>query len=283
MSLKLLSHLFVAQSLLLSVSSAASYFSDFDSIPGNASLSGADGWVTNDPYVPAGNFGQTDYVGIISGYSQTLTDNWALLGGATGFTPGQSTVYLWRPVDLTGASGASFTVGSMAVISSALPRLSADTFGWTFRDSSDNTLFSLRFDPETDGPLGDLNIRMYNSSGTEFLAAGSGDWDIYYNSIYSLNVSVSSSGLVDVSFTDANSITTQAITGAATGINPASISGVAATWVLDSPGPGVDGTPQTGFGSNSLVFDNYGLVPEPSSTLLLGVAGLGLALRRRRA
>lgn len=283
MSPKFLINSLAVQSLFLSLGSAATYFTDFDSIPGSGSLSGSDGWVTNDPYVLAGNFGQADFVGIVPGYSQTLSDHWALLGGATGVTPGRSTIYLWQTVDLAGASDVSFTLGSMSVISSASPRLSADTFGWTFRNSSDNTLFSLRLDPETDGQFGDLNVRMYDSSGSEFLAAGSGNWDIYYNSIYSLDVSVNSTGLVNVSLTDANSITTQVITGAATGIDPASIAGVAATWILDTPGPGADGSAQTSFGSNSLVFDNYSVIPEPSATLLFGVAGLGLVLRRRRA
>jgi hypothetical protein len=36
------------------------------------------------------------------------------------------------------------------------------------------------------------------------------------------------------------------------------------------------------YGSNSILIDNIIFVPEPSSVLLAGVAGLGLALRRRR-
>lgn len=42
----------------------------------------------------------------------------------------------------------------------------------------------------------------------------------------------------------------------------------------------MDGNP---YGSNSIVIDNINLVPEPSSALLLGLAGLGFVTRRKRA
>jgi hypothetical protein len=280
MSLKSLSLMLAVQPLLASAVLAAGYVSNFDDISGNASLSDADGWVTNDPFNPGTNAGQTDFVGILSGYSQTVTDHWALLGGATGFSPGQPTIYLSRPVDLSGSASVSFTTG-MAVISSAVPRPNEDTFGWTFRNNLDVTLFSLLFDPNT-AVNGDLAIRIYDSSNVEIAGAGSGSWSMFYNAIYSLDVSVNSLGVVDVNFTDANSITTQVINGASTGIDPGDIAGVAATWILDDNTENPTGV-YGAFGSNSLVFDNYSLVPEPSSALLLGLAAFGFVTRRRRA
>ena len=44
----------------------------------------------------------------------------------------------------------------------------------------------------------------------------------------------------------------------------------------------VPGSSQDNYGSNALVFDNYSIVPEPSAPLMLGLAALGLASRRRR-
>lgn len=47
---------------------------------------------------------------------------------------------------------------------------------------------------------------------------------------------------------------------------------------------GFDWAKQTAnYGSNSIIIDNLAVVPEPSSMLLLGVAGLGLVSRRKRA
>lgn len=278
MSIKSISRFLAVQLLLAGVTLAAGYITNFDSISGNATLSDADGWVTNDPYDVIGDFGQADFVGVIPGYSTTVDDHWAALGGITGFAPGQPTIILSRPVDLTGASRATFTV-AMAVSSSAIPRANKDTFGWTFRNSSDITLFSLLLDPNTADNNG-LNIRMYNSSNVELTAYGSGDYDIYYNSIYSLEVFVNELGFTTVNFTDGNLITTQVITNAVTGINPADIAGVAATWILKVPATA--GTEQTAYGSNALIFDNYSLIPEPSSTLLVSVATLALLARRKR-
>lgn len=277
MSLQSISRSLAVQSLLVGVTFAAGYVTNFDNISGGASLSDADGWVTNDPYVEAIDAGQADYVGVVPNYSATTSDHLALLGGATGFAPGQPTVYLWRPVDLSGSSFASFSVG-MAVTSSASPRTNEDTFGWTFRDSTNATLFSLRFDPST-AATGDLNIRMFDSSNTELTVGPT--WDMYYNSIYSLDVSVNALGEVTVNFTDASSATFEVIAGAATGIDPADIAGVAATWSLASSSG--ENAAQNDFGSNSLVFDNYSLVPEPSSALLACLAGLGFVTRRKRA
>ena len=62
-------------------------------------------------------------------------------------------------------------------------------------------------------------------------------------------------------------------TGILTGVGMSeTLTSFAVTW--DSTG---------GAGGNSITVDNVSLVPEPSSALLLGLAGLGFISRRRRA
>src|SRR5271154_1559617 len=77
-------------------SHGAGYSTDFDNpatFTAGETLSGQDSWDTNN-YLPG--FGQSDYVGVISGYSTTLSDNWGLLGGATNTAPVVTTSYLFN-------------------------------------------------------------------------------------------------------------------------------------------------------------------------------------------
>lgn len=265
------------QPLLTGMSVAAGYFTTFDDLTPNFTLSDADGWLTNDPYDPVGDFGQADYVGVVPFYSATNSDYWAVLGGLTGYAPGQPTVYLFRPVDLSPSSSASFTT-SMAVTSSGVPRSNQDRFGWVFRNSTNGTLFSILFDSTNMGN-GDLQIRLYDGANTEL--AGSGNWDIFYNTVYSLDVSVDSTGVINVNFTDPNAVTTQVFSSSPGLVNPSEIGSVAATWIIDDPTPGAP-IAQENYGYNALLFNNYSLVPEPSSSLLFALAGAGLLIRRKR-
>lgn len=107
------------------------YSPDFDTFDGGFTLSGQDGWDTND-----GN--QPDYVGQMPGYSDTVTDYRAVLGGAvvaTGFDPSVQTVDLWRPFTLPGSGNNASFSATMAISSSQTPHLARDSFQWKFRSS----------------------------------------------------------------------------------------------------------------------------------------------------
>jgi len=95
-------------------------------------------------------------------------------------------------------------------------------------------------------------------------------------------VDISSAGLVSVIVADAiGNPPTQIINNQlAAGAFPGAISDVAATWTVSNTA--TDGQGQRiNYGSNSLVFNNYAIVPEPSSALFaIGAIGV-LACSRR--
>jgi hypothetical protein len=247
------------------------YVTTFDNYNRNFTLSGQDAatgvyWDTNN-YSPG--LGQSDYVGIVSGYSTTNTDYWALLGGATGVAPVVPTSYLFRPLDDAGAISADFST-RFGIISSQIPRLAKDVFGWTFRDAAGLPLLEVRFVPHLI-QLNQLTVRIYDSAGNEL--AGSGSQNIFYNSKYDLHISISAANRLTVTignaFGDApNRIVNDQPLNVPNGNPLASLlHDVSATWEVS------DLTFSTGiysnFGSNSLVFNNFDVslsgAPLPTS------------------
>ena len=256
----------------------------------NASLSGQQLWDTNNftaanpPSIPF-DLGQSDFVGIVSGYSTTVNDYWALLGGATGIAPVVNTSTLFRPLDLTGATGAAFDV-KFGIISSQNPRPNQDSFGWTFRDSLGNQLLRVGFIPDIN-QANNLTVRVWDRLDLEL--PGSGLFNVLYNSKYDLSVNMSSGSLVNMSITSTvpGSLPTTIINNQLdAGAVPTSIADVAATWTLADPTANPNGE-RPNFGSNSLVFDNYSVTPIPipePSTALFGLVGVvsGFVVRRRQ-
>ena len=266
---------------------AAPYITNFDppAYFGNSSLSGQQGWDTNNysdngtPGNPLDDLGQSDSVGELAGYSTSASDFWGLLGGVIGFAPVVNTSYLFVPLNLVGESQAVFNV-RFGIISSQLPQTEEDTFGWTFRNSVGNQLLRVAFIPDINQG-GQLAVRVFDSANSEL--AGSGSFDIAYDSQYDLSVNVSGAGIVSVSIDDllanppAQIINNQPAAGAI----PSAISNIAATWTLADTTSFPNGE-RPNYGSNSLVFDNYSVIPEPSSAFLLIFSSLFLTLRRRQ-
>ena len=275
---------------LLTTAHGAGYITNFDppAFVGGASLSGQELWDTNN-YSPgpdmipgtADDLGQSDFVGIISGYSTTMSDHWALLGGGAGIAPVVNTSYLFRPVDPEGATAAAFNV-RFGISSSQTPRGNKDTFGWTFRDSTGAQLLRVGFIPATN-QANNLTVRVYDAANNEL--PGSGAVNIFNNSIYDLSLGISSTSTVSLSLKDGLGNTTQIINNqVAAGAIPSALSDVAATWSLFDTTTSPNGE-RPNYGSNSLLFDNYSLafVPEPATTLFgLALGVFGIAARRRQ-
>ena len=156
-----------------------------------------------------------------------------------------------------------------------------DTFGWTFRDSGGTELFSVRFVPNLGGPTNGNGDALRLTAGVYdggVLIGGLDNFDIFYDAIYDLTVSIPSAGTASVALTDAFNVTTTIYSGTVAGATPNLISDAAATWSL--PGLVAD------YGNNGLLFNDYSLIPEPTSALfavgLLAVTA-GRRSRSRRS
>lgn len=277
------------------------YSTSFDASDGftsGGSLSGspttapaAERWDTNDlddltTASDGSPKGQSDFVGIEGGYSIPASDFWAYLGGlARPVIPGADVIYLYRNFDISAATGGGngnllFTT-QFSISSSNGTYPNRDSFAWSIRDSAANQLAALRFAPDTDpNKMAIFLDRAAGGTVNSGLA-------ISYNSIYDLTLSISSTSQLSVSLKDGTgAISTifnnQDVSGSAVATTDA-VKQVAAEWILKNPASDLAGA-RTEAGSNALLFNNYSVVPEPSTVGLSLVAGLGgmiVMLRRR--
>lgn len=271
--------------LFLGTPFALAYTTTFDASEGytvNTPLSGQQGWVTNDPFVADANggHGQADNVEFVAGLSSNAGDYFGRIGQ---FVPGMAETNVSHTVDLVGNTTFNFTVDFAIFPFTDGIR---DTFGFTFRDSADQTLFSLRFTPDTT-IVEQYNIRFFNAV-SEQTASGSGAFNLFDNQLYRLDLTVDEAGSTDV--TVATLTSSGATPGTAvTVINDApvgpvagTIDDVAITWILTDQTTMDEFGGFTGAGGNSIGVTNLSAVPEPGTGLLL-VGGLaGLLARRRR-
>ena len=250
--------------------SYVTYGTTFDNFIPSSSLSGQDNWDTTD-------LNQSDYVGIIGGYSTSATDYWAGIGGfqQPATSPGNPSPSLFRPYTLATASVYAFNV-DFGVSSSQTPFDTQDAFGWSFQNAAGTKIFSLNIDPTA--TAGVDAVRFQAGMAAE-VPTGQG---IGLNAKYHLTVSVNiTAGTISASLTPlAGGATIPLITNN-TSVNSAALASVtqtAATWTLTTPA-----SP----GSNGMFFNNYVVtIPEPSTYAML-FAGAGLMLvvicRRTRA
>ena len=289
---EVLGGLAVAATLLVSGSEAYAqgYTTSFDNLTKNSSLSGQDGWTTNDEDTGATTstgetIGQSDYVGVVGGYSASTTDYLGSLGGEfQGSTvPGASTVFLDRPFTLGTTTAYAFNV-DMAIERSQSPFLNNDGFNWTFRNGN-TTVFSIDFVPQTATASTAGAATVY---AVRYTVPGLGGGQtttnngILSDSLYHLKVSVnvltnSFSFAVMQGGTSIGASNVSLLTNLGSSVNE-----VAATWDVAKTNT-TDNGGYTAVGSNTLIFNNYAVtVPEPSTWVVTGLGGLALMLVFRR-
>lgn len=225
-------------------------FSSFDPF---FSISGQDGWITNDIDSDQG-FGETNGLGTLTvpTYGSSAA---AIVGGylQASFPPGLHDIFLWRPVDVHGAT-LEFSVDLVLVKSSTTgPFSPADSFGWAVRDVNSNEIFKLSFEPTS--VVNRREIVSYDSLGNRI----SSGLDLFTGSLYTIEISMFSNDA------GGERVVAKLVAGGASfaiadRILPlGSISAtkqIAANWKILDPSVGPNGLPSS-FGSNFMMFDNY--------------------------
>jgi len=228
-----------------------------------ADVAGQNGWVINDPTPDISFFVEFGYAGSAPG------NHGAALGGWLD-TPVEPLVELSNTYG--GPLVNSFLSLKFAVQSSTADFPGRDSFGWTFRDESANSLFNISLEPNVS--FADrLEIVWYDSADTRT----STGYDLFYDSTYDLTVGFMRDGL-NAGF---SALIAGADTLPFTGTLPN-----AADATLETFGAHAELAPgNTEYGDNFLVFDNLSLRPVPESGVgLLPLMTLfsGCWLLRRR-
>jgi hypothetical protein len=258
---------------------AAAFTTNFNSFNSRSSPAGQGGWTINDPDPDMALWTTMDVLS-------------PALGGASDvFVPSVSTVGLTHaygdPFVNAGNMGTSINFDFMIMDSVDLfPK--RDIFGIALTNAGGN-LFTLVFtpwssaNPDGQSPTPESDVVQWNLSYSEDPAYIPG-----VSTTVSLTEGVTeeSQFSVDLRFTPHDAVSTDFTLDL--GWGPAWIrTGTLAI----APGTVIDDfsltwTPTFGIadaGSNFFIIDNLAVVPEPSAAALLGLAGLGLAFRRRRA
>jgi hypothetical protein len=231
-------------------------------------------WDTNDPYDGA-NTGGSD--GVITGYFTSGQS--AFVGGlylTTGGTPGRTDVTVTHPIE--SVTGDDIAFSADFAISSSTTGQAKDKFGFTFRIGNiEYATLLFTAVTQTVGDAGDdnfLNITVSSASGTSGILG-----KLAYDDINSLIMSIDDNDQFHASITGFN------LTGSGIDVDPtdaklvSNIDNVGVVWNLEEADP-------ANAGSNAVHFDNVNVVPEPSTvglSILAGMGGLGLILRRRKA
>jgi len=148
-----------------------------------------------------------------------------------------------------------------------------DGFGFSFRDKDNSNLLTISLVPVVTPAMDAYQVCYTVGAGSQ-TAALDGNNDpmyIYQYGPYTMNLALLANGANPTFSGTVIGTNTKTFTGVATNMGSTAIDRVGAVWNV------------TDAGDNYIVFDNLSLVPEPSSALLLGLTGIGLALRRRRA
>ena len=199
-----------------------------------------------------------------SGYSG---DSWGAMGGELG-NPSQAEVELYNPVKI----GSAFTMSMEFVVTSSTAASGNpinDTFGLTFRNTSNNLLFQILFTPDAGSPNSLLDV-VWNDGGSNSSQQLQIDRNAAYNiqvtgnlaaATFQSTVSVASNPSSQGSFSGSMASTGQTLSAAAL------------TWqTATASAPG----------NNLLLFNNYSVIPEPSALISFLLGGATLVLWRPR-
>lgn len=231
-----------------------------------AQIAGKDGWSIDDPY-----FDVNDNRGL--SYSNILNTSLAAqLGGAFYVADPGASIFLSHaaPGEL---QYTSLSV-AFAIQSSNFVNPGRDAFGFSFRDGGGDNLLTISLVPVASTNNDAYQVR-YTVGANPTVNALDGNSDpmfIYHNGLYSLNLGFTPNGANPTFSATITGSNAQTFTGTATGLGASSVDRFGVEWNLDGDGA-----------NNGLIFDDLSVVPEPSSSLLLCLAGLGLACRRKRA
>lgn len=245
-------------------------------------------WQGNDLYNSNTALGETDLIARANGYTPSPLANSSLiqggLGVADGVLPGTNNVQIWKTFGALGSSTVSF-FAEWSIIGSTLseaPYTNSDTFSFDLRNAANTeSLLSLQFTPG-------INI-LSNAYTLQTFAAGSPTGtiiDLGYGSLFQMQVDITGS-TYDLSLARIDPTTRATITNfvnlasgnLSTGTAAGDLGTLGLNWVLAS-GDNLDP------GSNYIIVNEVSVVPEPSTYVLLSIAGvalLALAVRRRRA
>lgn len=253
---------------------AAAYSTDFNGFSLGAAVAGQDGWAINAP-----NINDLSFVSLMG-------TNAASLGlRAPGFVPATATVGLTHaygdPFVNAGNTGTSVNFDFL-ISDSTNTYTNRDIFGVALTGAGDGNLFTVVFTPAAQSGTPESPPDMQWNLSYAVGPYTPGDPTI------SLTTGVLEGSIYqfDLSFTPQNLTTTDFKLVVSSGASSHTRTGgftIAPNTVIENFGltwtPSVDGDA----GSNFITIDTLEVVPEPSAAALLGLAGLGLAFRRRRA
>jgi hypothetical protein len=257
-------------------SQGATYVSNFTGLGQGAALQGVDGWGQNSPNY---NDGFEDYplafgtmidetpAGAVGGYYDTVPPP-----GGRFYAYHSLSLSLMNTVSFSMRFGindsAGFTVGENVYGNER------NSFSIGFTDSADSELFSIIFDPVPGDPdptfsPGDIWNVSWSSGGNQSIPVMA----IYETQLHTLNLTLTPSG-ADVNFNiSLTASNTMSSAGTLIGLSSAEITQLQ-IGIVEKDGA---------FGTNHLAFEGItAAIPEPSSFVILGFAGVCLTLRRRR-
>ncbi len=241
--------------------------------PQGADVNGIDGWTVGVDGAPSDNGAIPG--GHLAWVSTYLSSTAVALGGVYNYpaTASPATVLLSHaaPGELQFADfSVKFNIQPSTENTDPAFR---DGFGFTFRDKDNLNLLTISLVPVVSDAMDAYQVCYTVGAGSR-TAAQDGNNDpmfIYQYGPYTMNLTLLANGANPTFSGTVIGTNTRTFTGVATNMGATSIARVGAEWNV------------TDAGDNYIVFDNISLIPEPSSALLFGMAGLGLALRRRRA
>jgi hypothetical protein len=249
---------------------ATTYSQNFNGYDIDEDVAGQDGWSinnTDDQYSVVGNTFVAQGRGIFLG-DASMVD-----------TPPTAPTTVTLSHQYSGTMGTLTATFDFAINDSyATGFYNRDSFGVSFTVGTAN-LLTIAFSPQVPVPTGDPNLdaAWWNVDYTSDYATGGGG---------QLNMAFEEAGMYQFDLLCAangsNTDFSLSIDGGNTRVDGGTLALNPLT-VTDQFNINWSNTGTNDFGSNIIRMDNLDLIPEPSSSLLLCLAGLGFVTRRRRA